>query len=62
MCLEQRLEPVIDQALVPELALKLDVAVLHQSPGLDQAVAHAMNARLVNLDTALEEGRLAKVK
>jgi len=45
-CLLQRLEPVIVQALVPELAVEaLDVAVLHRPPRLDQDVAHTVALR-----------------
>src|SRR5450830_469813 len=41
--LHQRLEPLLVEALVPELAIEaLDVAVLHGPPRLDQDVADAM--------------------
>ena len=41
--LVQRLEPMLVQALVPELAVEaLDVAVLHRPPGLDEDVPNAV--------------------
>src|SRR5450830_835928 len=41
--LHQRLEPLLVEALVPELAIEaLDVAVLHGPPRLDQDVADTM--------------------
>ena len=44
--LAQRLEPLLIQALVPELAVEaLDIAVLHGPAWLDQDVPHAVAVR-----------------
>ena len=46
LCLMQVLEPLLVQALVPELAVEaLDVAVLHRSSGLNEDVPDAVSLR-----------------